>query len=606
MDLSIPLDKRIEFMQIYYKEFGELETLEHINRLSMMYQFSGTKLLEEYLYNICINTNLSVILKLSAAKSLCWFNKTKEVGYIALNHICQNKENMKNVPTPCQIECVCILMENKEYKTQSKTYFCNIINNINLDCDYRYKTILSLETKNIPHVLFFISESLLDFFYNSKNMTLYRILAGQYLIQKCTHQPPYSKEGEKILDTEFIQFTLLSFSQDPDLDYDLRADAADVILRLGSDDNKIEAKKLIMALGSQKGIIRTVFDNAQNVHIEEIEDSVVKILEFISTLDLMIIGENPTEQCNDPSESIQRNAAQRSKGAYPKESASETRSVTRSVSEGGLRPAQRSKGAYPKESASVGNEVSEGGNEVSKGEKEKKKASFISDIFPMTNTPKKKEKNKNNITHGRIPINFEYVKKQLDNLLKADKQTKNPIYSKKQLKNIEISLNRIYLDRALYSKYNCTLSNILLKIWSYINNNEHQNEMKTRLLQELIDMSGTCSTGFAGRLINSITGFGEFNLTISYRDQIIANLNGRLNSRIHKINDEEFKDQILEEMTICTNDFGNRINFLKFFRENMLSIREELYEEFKNHIQDVDFDLYFRCAIAVYETGGYV
>ena len=38
----------------------------------------------------------------------------------------------------------------------------------------------------------------------------------------------------------------------------------------------------------------------------------------------------------------------------------------------------------------------------------------------------------------------------------------------------------------------------------------------------------------------------------------------------------------------------------------MLSIRQELYEEFKEYITDTDFDLYFRAAIATYETGGYV
>ena len=38
----------------------------------------------------------------------------------------------------------------------------------------------------------------------------------------------------------------------------------------------------------------------------------------------------------------------------------------------------------------------------------------------------------------------------------------------------------------------------------------------------------------------------------------------------------------------------------------MLSIREELYTEFKPHITDSDFDLYFRAAISSYETGGYV
>ena len=38
----------------------------------------------------------------------------------------------------------------------------------------------------------------------------------------------------------------------------------------------------------------------------------------------------------------------------------------------------------------------------------------------------------------------------------------------------------------------------------------------------------------------------------------------------------------------------------------MLSIRDELYSEFKLYITDTDFDLYFRSAISSYETGSYV
>ena len=69
---------------------------------------------------------------------------------------------------------------------------------------------------------------------------------------------------------------------------------------------------------------------------------------------------------------------------------------------------------------------------------------------------------------------------------------------------------------------------------------------------------------------------------------------------------ENFQGNVLEEMTVNSNDYESRRNFLKFFRKNMLGIRQELYEEFKNHIRDTDFDLYFRAAISSYETGGYV
>jgi len=152
-------------------------------------------------------------------------------------------------------------------------------------------------------------------------------------------------------------------------------------------------------------------------------------------------------------------------------------------------------------------------------------------------------------------------------------------------------------------------------------------------------MSGTCSSGFASRLVN----------VISWRDQIVANFTGRLNTRArdiayeehiqkngklynfreckyigcdvenddHRYDDaqhkkkllnmlEKFQENVLEEMTVNNNEFAARKNLRKFFRKNMLGIRQELYEEFKEHIPDTDFDLYFRAAIATYETGGYV
>ena len=152
--------------------------------------------------------------------------------------------------------------------------------------------------------------------------------------------------------------------------------------------------------------------------------------------------------------------------------------------------------------------------------------------------------------------------------------------------------------------------------------------MRKRLLEELIDMSGTCSTGFAGRLVNVICGFGAFNLRISWRDQIVANFNGRLNARARdiikyehnvkfyelkykkKMSEKEllqnFQEKVLEEMSINTNDYEHRLNFLLFFRKNLLSIRQELYEEFKNYMDDTSYDLYCRSAISIYETGGYV
>ena len=204
------------------------------------------------------------------------------------------------------------------------------------------------------------------------------------------------------------------------------------------------------------------------------------------------------------------------------------------------------------------------------------------------------------------------------------------------------------MDRALYSKYNCSLINILLKVWSYLSSHESVNDMKTRLLEELIEMSGTCSSGFASRLVNVISGFGDFNITISWKDQIIANVAGRLNARINNIQNlkldekqlkqiyyllfyeykdkkskirdqgmdefckdkddinedivkEEYQSRILLEMLIPVSSYNQRKSFLNFFRDNLSSIRDEMFQEFSGLIADTDFDLFFRSAISTYE-----
>lgn len=541
MDFTVSIENRMEALNLFYTNFGEDNILEIINRLSTMYMFSGTKSLEKYLYEMSTKSNMSSFLKLTCAKSLCFFNPENEIGYTCIDSVCKSMTD--NLATPCQIEAICLLMCHKKFKTQSKKYLCNLIDNHKLDCDYRYKAILSIETKHIKNKEYFIKEASMTFFKNKKNRTLYRILAGQYMMQK-----------HKITDKErnLIEQTIMAFAQDPDIDYNLRADSADVILRVGSEENKVTARKIIMMLGRENGDNKTIFDNAQNVHVDEIEESVIDCLELLASINMKTISGIP----------------------------------------------------------------------------------------------------------GTPEITFEYVKKQIDIMLEkqnpenqdegdeGDDEKKSPEQESHddRVDRISVSLNRIYMDRALYSKYNCNLLYILLKVWTYLSSHDCEEEMRKRLLEELYEMSGTCSTGFAGRLINVISGFGDFNLRISWRDQIVANFSGRLNCRAKNITDkvqeyknfnlyckknndtirqeimvskkekilskseqlEKFQEQVLNEIMINSNEFESRKNFLKFFRKNMLSIREELYEEFKDHITDTDFDLYFRYAISNYDTGMYV
>ena len=505
VDMSLSCDTRIKALEMYHKLRGKDETVEVINRIGMMYQFSGLKLLQSYLYDICVKSNIHPFLKTFIIKSLCAYDEKNEIGYKALDIVYPSMGN--DVPMPCKVEVVILLMKHKKYRKSARTYFCDIVNDQSIEYDFRYKTILSLEhlIETKKKSLYFIEEACWAFINKEANPTRYRILAGQCLLQRC-------KVTEDRAET--IEEFLLSFAADTELDYNVRADASDVLLQLGNDQNKEIAREVIMMLGRDGHLIGTMYDDAQNVHIDEIDESALEIIEFLAQMPTMTVKSK---------EDIE-------------------------------------------------------------------------------------EENKMFKTVAGMEIGFEFVKAKVLKIIKEERQElgleKEEKYEREEA--IKISLNRIEIDRALYSKFNMTLKMLLIKVWTYIHGHEFEEEMRKRLLQELVEMAGTCSTGYANRMVNSITGFGDFSLRISWRDQIIANLGGRLNARARAIDDIAFQEDVLVEMTIKTSDYQARKHFLRFFRQNLLSIREEMYQEFCIYIDDASFDLHFRAAVSTYESGSYV
>lgn len=353
-----------------------------------------------------------------------------------------------------------------------------------MEIDFRYKSILRIENLELSKERKdeIITRICFEFIKNDKNTISYKILASQYILVK--------SKFAKLEMRQKVEELLLNIAESNDVDYNLRADSADVLLKSGSEESKIKAREIITLLGRLNSTVISIFDNAQNVHNEEIEDSVNDIIEILNQYDLLKIN-----------------------GEF---------------------------------------------------------------------------------------ITFDYVDKEIKEMIKDINNSENTFYN-----NIISALNRIKMDRAIYGRFNCSLVSILLKVWTYIIGNEHENEMKQRLLQELNDASGLCSSGYASRLVNSITGFGSLSIKISWRDQIVGNLAGRLNARIRNMDDLSLQEAVLAEMTLSTNNFEMRRHFLQFFGENILSIRDEMYQEFKPHLTDADFDLYFRSAISNYESGSF-
>lgn len=179
------------------------------------------------------------------------------------------------------------------------------------------------------------------------------------------------------------------------------------------------------------------------------------------------------------------------------------------------------------------------------------------------------------------PITFEEICEEIK------KKNENP--------KIEISLQRIDQDRGRYYNY-MSLKIIFTKLYSFIRRHSNYEELFNRLEEELIDMSSTCSSGFLSRIANVISGFTDFNIEISWLEQITANVKGRLNARLQVC---ENKDEIIEQM--MSDNKENRKAFSAFFIKNISSIQQEMYQEFKDFMDNTTFDLYFSRAILAYD-----
>ena len=58
LDFSTNNDERMLEFEKYCKDNNDNISFELINRLNGIYQFSGIKILQDFLYNICFNINI--------------------------------------------------------------------------------------------------------------------------------------------------------------------------------------------------------------------------------------------------------------------------------------------------------------------------------------------------------------------------------------------------------------------------------------------------------------------------------------------------------------------------------------------------------------------
>lgn len=177
-----------------------------------------------------------------------------------------------------KIEAINFLFGSEEYKEITKKTIIEFVEDTTTNSESRYKIICSfipntgIRSKynftklRIPCDKEFVIGLQLSFFNNDNNDIRFRTLSGQYLLQNYIPKPNETRLN--------ISTTLINISKDVIYDENTRAEAADIILRLGTNEEKLEARKIITLMGySSDGKKRkllfgpkTIYDNSQTSH----------------------------------------------------------------------------------------------------------------------------------------------------------------------------------------------------------------------------------------------------------------------------------------------------------------------------------------------------
>jgi len=174
--------------------------------------------------------------------------------------------------------------------------------------------------------------------------------------------------------------------------------------------------------------------------------------------------------------------------------------------------------------------------------------------------------------------------------------SENDVYVKKR-HAITNALSRVKIDTATFTKYNITSVEVLCHVYSRILSGEFDDEttnlLKERLIDELIDMDDTCSDG-ANRFVNVFSGI-DTAIKISWEDQIVANVSGRINARVRACENVDLQATLTFGM-MEDADESDRNAYIKFVLDNFNDIEQELYGEFVKggYVTDVEFSEYMR------------
>jgi hypothetical protein len=291
LDFSNEEELRFRALQLFYEKKG-YEVVEILKKLVSIFAFAPTKILERFFVKVLNESSIPFTLKLETSKDICIYKDDSDPLFETLDRFIFDMKN-NDITGAQQYEAITTLFRNNNFVENGTSHFLQFISEKDTSSEYRYKMILSLETtfnlrkrwatkeekeildqtrKNIQEKCFIL------FLETEYNTSYYRILSAQNLVVNFAH-----------CDKNSICNHLLCIAQNENEEYNLRADATDVVLRYGENEAKEKATQIIMDLGKTDNNF-TIYGNAQNAHNVYIENSAIKTLERLNEIPVMKIN----------------------------------------------------------------------------------------------------------------------------------------------------------------------------------------------------------------------------------------------------------------------------------------------------------------------------
>lgn len=150
------------------------------------------------------------------------------------------------------------------------------------------------------------------------------------------------------------------------------------------------------------------------------------------------------------------------------------------------------------------------------------------------------------------------------------------------------TLSFIYHDSSRLGHHRLSPRAMAVLLMPYLNEEENYRF----LLSELKEMNGTCTTGHYVRMIGIIASESDTPFRISFEQQLVSNIEGRLYSRLKQLPSETYElviDQVMEPVDERSEEY--RVIVQEIFSHLQSELRSEFVGE--GHITSEKFDTVF-------------